>query len=64
MVASTIGSFLLAFIPFVKTLESNIMSRSLVFNKILYKHMGNKSKNMKKVRQRLNIKEKKYEKQK
>ena len=41
-------SFLLTFTPSIKTLESNMVSRSLGLNKILNKHMGNESKNMKK----------------
>ena len=58
MVASISSSFLLAFTPSVKTLESNMVSKSLVLNKILHKHKGNGSKNMKKDPQTLNIKEK------
>ena len=59
MVASITSSFLLAFTPFVKTLESNMVSRSLVLNKILHKHTGNGSKNAKKDEQTQNINEEK-----
>ena len=45
-------SFLLTFTPSIKTLESNMVSRSLGLNKILNKHMGNESKNMKKKKKR------------
>ena len=51
MVASITSSFLLAFTPSIKTLESKMVSRSLVLNKILQKHMGNRSKNTKKIHQ-------------
>ena len=56
MVAFITSSFLLAFTPSIKTLESNMVSRSLVLNKILQKHNGNRSKNMKKDTQIQNIK--------
>ena len=48
MVGSLTSSFLLAFTSSIKTLEPNMVSRSLVLNKILQKHMGNRSKNTKK----------------
>ena len=64
MVASINSSFLLAFTPSIKTLDTNMVSRSLVLNKILHKHKGNGSKNVKKDIQTQNIKGKKYEKQK
>ena len=54
--ASITSSFLLAFTPSIKTLESNVVSRSLVLNKISQKHTGNRNKNMKKDTQIQNIK--------
>ena len=57
--ASISSSFLLAFTPSVKTLESNIVSKSLVLNKILHKHMDNGIKNMKKIPKHRILKKKK-----
>ena len=61
---SITSSICLAFTPSVKIIESNLMSRKLVLNKILHKHMGNISKNTKKDIQKYNIEEKKILKKK
>ena len=61
---SITSSIRLAFTPSVKIIESNMMSRKLVLNKILHKHMGNRSKNTKKDIQKYNIEEKKILKKK
>lgn len=58
MVISINSDFLIAVTPSLKTLESNMVPRSLVLHKILHKHTSNGSKNKKKDIQTQNIKKK------